>query len=92
MAVASVANLGILPETAQKQAIVSEIAFFVSSSSSYTLHVADFHVLDLWKFYAFSALTLLVGQQEGHPACKKIEWWGAGIVICLERGAHLHMA
>jgi len=24
---------------------------------------------------AFSALTLLVGQQEGHPACKKLEWW-----------------
>ena len=41
---------------------------------------------------AFSALTLLVGQQEGHPACKKTEWWGAGVVICLERGADLHMA
>jgi len=37
-------------------------------------------------------LTLLVGQQEGHPACKKLEWWGAGMVICLERGADLHMA
>jgi len=23
---------------------------------------------------AFSALTLLVGQQEGHPPCKKSEW------------------
>ena len=42
--------------------------------------------------YAFSALTLLVGWQEGHPACKKTEWWGAGVVICLERGADLHMA
>jgi len=40
----------------------------------------------------FNALTLLVGQQEGHPACKKTEWWGAGMVICLERGADLHMA
>jgi len=36
---------------------------------------------------AFSALTLLVGRQEGHPACKKLEWWGAGVVICLEQGA-----
>ena len=35
---------------------------------------------------------LLVGRQEGHPACKKAEWWGAGVVICLERGADLHMA
>jgi len=34
--------------------------------------------------YAFSALTLLVGRQEGHPACKKTERWGAGVVICLE--------
>ena len=41
---------------------------------------------------AFSALTLLVGQQEGHPACKKLEWWGAGLITCLERGADLHMA
>ena len=43
------------------------------------------------KLIAFSALTLLVGRQEGHPACKKTEWWGAGVVVCLERGADLHM-
>jgi len=41
---------------------------------------------------AFRALTLLVGWQEGHPACKKQEWCGAGVVICLQRGADLHMA
>jgi len=39
---------------------------------------------------AFGALTLLVGRQEGHPACKKTEWWGAGVVICLQQGADLH--
>jgi len=37
-------------------------------------------------------LTLLVGRQEGHPACKTTEWWDAGVVICLERGADLHVA
>jgi len=42
--------------------------------------------------YAFSALMLLVGRQEGHPAYKKTEWWDAGVVICLEQGADLHMA
>jgi len=42
--------------------------------------------------FAFSALSLLVGWQEGHSACKKTEWWGAGLVICLERDADLHMA
>ena len=40
--------------------------------------------------YAFSALTLLVGWQEGHLACKKTEQWGAGVVICLQRDADLH--
>jgi len=39
-----------------------------------------------------SALMLLVGRHEGHPACKKTECWGAGMVICLEQGADLHMA
>jgi len=46
----------------------------------------DYFVLLLVSFVgAFSALTLLVGRQEGHPACKKTEWWGAGVV-------DLHMA
>ena len=49
-------------------------------------HFSEFYPQD-----AFSALKLLVGCQEGHPACKKTEWWGAGVVICLERGADLHM-
>ena len=35
---------------------------------------------------------LLVGRQEGHPAYKKLERWGAGMVIRLERDADLHMA
>jgi len=43
-------------------------------------------------YSAFSALTLLVGRQEGHPACKNLSGGGAGVVICLERGADLHMA
>jgi len=30
---------------------------------------------------------LRVGWQEGHLARKKIEWWGAGMGICLGRGA-----
>ena len=35
---------------------------------------------------AFSALTLLVGRQEGHPACKKLS---DEVLVwkCLERGA-----
>jgi len=47
--------------------------------------------LKLFDLLAVNALALLVGRQEGHPARKK-EWWGAGVVICQERGADLHMA
>ena len=31
-----------------------------------------FYILLIWGVLAFSALTLLVGRQEGHPACKKL--------------------
>jgi len=34
---------------------------------------------------------LLVGLQDWRPACKKIEWWDAGMVMCLGEGADLHM-
>ena len=40
---------------------------------------------------SFSALTLLVGRQEGHPACKKLSGGLLSVVVCLERGADLHM-
>jgi len=63
--------------------------------------VSDVLTLHEWKGFSitlcptmmpFSALTLLVGRQEGHPVCKKTEWWGAGVVICLELVADLHTA
>ena len=31
-------------------------------------------VLLVLQLFAFSALTLLVGRQEGHPACKKLSY------------------
>jgi len=50
----------------------------------------QYSIWQIW--YSFSALTLLVGWQGGHLACKKIERWGAGTGICPGRGADLHMA
>ena len=54
---------------------------------------ADFMLLlcvkAIHSFLIIPSVLLLVGQQEGHPACKK---WGAGVVIFLERGADLHVA
>jgi len=42
--------------------------------------------------FPFSALMLLVGQQEGHLACKNSEWWNAGVVVSIGQGADLYMA
>jgi len=30
--------------------------------------------------------------QAGHPACKKLEWWAAGMVICMELGVDFNIA
>ena len=47
-------------------------------------HCAIYSQIYSFEICAFSALTLLVGHQEEHPACQKTEWWGAGVVICLD--------
>jgi len=56
------------------------------------MQTSDLPTCLLLHLYSFSALMLSVGQQEGHPACKKLEWWDAGVVVCLGQGADLHMA
>jgi len=33
-----------------------------------------------------------LGGRKGIRPVKKLEWWGAGMVICLEQGADLHVA
>ena len=65
------------------------VAFFLMQCTTFHFCLTD--LFSVFRF-AFSALMLLVGRQEWHPACKKTEWWGAGVVICLERGADLHAA
>jgi len=50
----------------------------------------DFWLFSMY-FAAFSALTLLVGRQEGHPACKKpsggvLAWYLSGVRCRLAYG------
>jgi len=47
-------------------------------------------LINIAYFLAFSALTLLVGRQEEHPACKKLCW--CGCLSGASKGADLHMA
>jgi len=49
-------------------------------------------IISLVTIFNFSALTLLVGRQEGHPACKKLSGGVLAWLSVLERGADLHMA
>jgi len=48
-------------------------------STYFAAALSLYHVL----LFFLSALTLLVGRQEGHPACKKTEWWDVGVVVCI---------
>jgi len=46
------------------------------------LHLLDFHLNNKWStiFLYDNTLTLLVGRQEGHPACKKLS---GGVLVWL---------
>ena len=54
-------------------------------------YYAAFNAPSVGHKVAFNALTLLVGRQEGHPACKKLS---GGLLVWLSvwSGADLHMA
>jgi len=55
----------------------------------YNVYVTLFRCLVL--SFAFSALTCWLGGRKGiRPV--KTEWWGTGVVVCLEQGADLHLA
>jgi len=75
-----------------RRAIHVSFHFEVAKQLCFVLYVNHNFLLLCSNKSAFSALTLLVGRQEGHPACKKQSGGSTGVVICLERGADLHMA
>ena len=55
--------------------IVQQTFLYITALLIYPLHIAcaQNEVTDNSFLSAFSALTLLAGQQEGHPACKKYD-------------------
>jgi len=64
----------------------------VSSHQHITITVATVSITVYYYWYysdifAFSALTLLVGQQEGHPACKKLS---SGVLAWLSVWSEVH--
>ena len=74
----------LLTDQSSLRRLTKNLIFIFSTESNFKVLVIIFLV-------AFSALTLLVGRQEGHLACKKTEWCDAGMVICLKPSwCHCH--
>jgi len=67
-------------------AIASKSSFLPWSLFDYLLHTYSTLLLCL---QCFDAVGWVAGRASG---LEKTEWWGAGVVLCLERGADLHMA
>ena len=65
------------------QCVLCIMNSFSSSPIDHILHFRNFSLIFMLVQCAFSALTLLVGRQEGHPVCKKLSAGGTGMVICL---------
>jgi len=75
------------PLSARFTVLVKAVTSTTAKISINVFNVITLCVLLLMLFFVFTALTLLTGHQEGHLAYKKTEQWGAGVVICLQRGA-----
>ena len=68
---------------------ISSISYLAHSGYPALRPWNEFSIFLLCYCLAFSALTLLVGQQEGHPACKKL---GGGVLAWFSVWNKVHMA
>jgi len=55
------------------------------------LRVVFIYCINYFTFIVAVSFAFLGGRKGIWPV-KKLEWWGTGMVICLERDADLHMA
>ena len=56
---------------------------------AFDVYVARMHWQYIYSHYYLSCFDAVGWRQEGHLACKKTEWWGTGVVICLEHMVQL---
>ena len=81
----------LIPHVYKKSVKTSASSFFIDQTARHFFLMPNqqhqnaenksSNFVQLNSVFAFSAVTLLVGQQEGHPAGKKFEWCGAGMVL-----------
>jgi len=63
--------------------------FIIIMSLKTCLHIITLLIILRFCLQCFDAVGWAAGRASG---LLKTEWWGAGVVICLERGADLHTA
>ena len=81
----SLANAGVLLNTSTSFIVHCAVARSVFSRTyTYVFTLMCILLSVLWCCW-------LIGRKGIQPV-KTLEWWGAGVVICLEQGADLHMA
>ena len=73
------------PQTLSQSQSTWAVSEPVGCCHSHSLSPFIIIIITLSKSFAFSALTLLVGRQEGHPACKKLwGWWRWALLVWME--------
>ena len=82
-----------MPQIQQHLSVFSQM-FDAENLSSFNCRIGPLNVLGTgrrasWCIQCFDDVGWVAKRASG---LSKTEWWDAGMVICLERGAHLHMA
>jgi len=67
----------------------NQLVSFKVITICYAVFFIKLHVQSYMCLQCFDAVGWVAGRASG---LWKTEWWGAGVVICLERGADLHTA
>ena len=68
---------------------ISKITTILLENFFKNIKTVNLQLCSMWYLQCFDAVGWAAERASG---LYKTEWWGAGVVVCLERGADLHMA
>ena len=82
----------VVPDKGPLNSCVCVLSRSLDCRAAFVICCLLFSSFSSFLFLAFSALTLFVGWQEGHPACKKLSGEVLAWLSVWSQGADLHMA
>jgi len=68
-------------DKSEGRTVLFSTAYTTVCNTVICIHIILILLICFCHISAFNALMLLVGRQEGHPACKTTQWWDAGMVV-----------